>query len=212
MKESGKKDDAKVEGPLSIYLKSSDRAKFEVEEMLNKENSKLEEDQKEISEERKTAKSKKRKLEIFRKCRRKLEELTLNWNETKDMEEERRAKMIKEAAMKEILKETLNMKKRKVEEDDPLVIKPLKITLEAVKLQTDANSFMADVTADLGCDNGPDNPFPARFGQQMPKLEFTKPQLQLQASDQSEAELPAMDRAVQPIGTEMMSGTGPYGQ
>ena len=172
LKESERKEVAKVKGPLGDYFKPKylDRKKFEVEEMLEKENSKLEEDLKEIIEERKAAKSKKRKLVIFRKCKRKLEELILNWNETKDMEEDRRAKVIKEAAMEERLKETLTLKQRKAENDYPPEAKPLSSTKEADRLQPEANPFVAAVTADLGCDNGPSIPSSARFGQRMTKF------------------------------------------
>ena len=138
----------------------------------------------------------------------------MDWNETKDMEEERRFKVVKEAAMKERLKDKLKLKKRKADNtnDDPPEVKPLSITDEAVKLQPDANLFVAAVTADLGCDNGPTIPSSARFGHRMTKFKFMKPQLQLRVRDESKVELPAMDRAVQPIRDEMWSGTGPCGQ
>ena len=184
-----------------------------IEEILDAENLKLEKELREISEERKAAKSKKRKYELYRKCRRRLKDLTRNWNETKDIEEEeRRAKSVKEAAMKERLKYALNQKQRKVDDEETSGIRTLNITQKAVGLQPDANLFVAAVTADLGCDNGPSVPSPARFGHRMKNFEITKPQPKLRGRYESEDEFPAMDRAVQPIRDEMWSGTRPCGQ
>ena len=86
------------------------------------------------------------------------------------------------------------------------------VTGKVVGCKPEANLFVTAVTADLGCDNRPTVPSPARFGYKVKKLPITKPQLLVQDSSKSTAELPAMDRAIQPIRDETESGTGPCGQ
>ena len=56
---------------------------------------------KEMLDSKKKAKSKRKKLELYQECRKKLFLLMENWKETKGMEEERIFKKLKETAMKE---------------------------------------------------------------------------------------------------------------
>ena len=86
MKESRLKEISTEMGPLKEFCKEKglDRKKFDFEEKIDEENKEFEKELKEISQERKLAKSKKKRLETFRKCRRRLEDLVGNWKETKD--------------------------------------------------------------------------------------------------------------------------------
>ena len=218
LKES-KKEPAATLGPLEQFckMKGLAREKFDLEEKIEKENKELELELKEITQERKVSKSKRKKLEIYRKCRKRLENLTENWNETtKDREEQRKSKVLKEEAMKERLVKEIKETKPKLRKPDDRVkenleIKSLEVTKNVICAKSDANQFVAVSTADLGCDNKPTVPYSARFGCKQKKNLLTKPQL-LQESRRPEAELPAVDRAVRPMRDEPQSGTGPCGQ
>ena len=123
---------------------------------------------------------------------------------------------MKEEAMRERIKKELEETKpnsrRKVDRDIPnLEPKPPIATKTAIHTESEVNKFVTMQQADLGCDNVPKVPYPARFGCKLKEFRITKPQLQTE-SIESEAVLPAMDRAVQPMREEPVCGTGPFGQ
>ena len=138
---------------------------------------------KEITQERKSSKSKRKKLEIYRKCRNRLENLTDNWNETmKDREEQRKFKVLKEEAMKERLVKEMKETKPKLRKLDDRVkeileVSSVEVTKNVICTKPDAEQFVAVTTADLGCDNKPTVPYSARFGCKQKKPLITKPQL-----------------------------------
>ena len=134
----------------------------------------------------------------------------------KDKEEISNSKKLKEEAMKERIRKELKETKqnlRRKDDRDPtnLETKPSNVTKIAIHTESEANQFVAMRPADLGCDNVPTVPYPARFGCKLKKMKITKPQLQIE-SRRSEAVLPAMDQADQPMREEPEGGTGPFGQ
>ena len=68
---------------------------------------------KEILENKKSAKSKRKKLELYQKCRKKLFLIVKNWKETPGMEEETLFTKLKETAMKEKILEELGTRRIK---------------------------------------------------------------------------------------------------
>ena len=192
LKES-KKEPAATLGPLEQFckMKGLAREKFDLEEKIEKENNELEIELKEITQERKSSKSKRKKLEIYRKCRNRLENLTDNWNETtKDREEQRKFKVLKEEAMKERLVKEMKETKPKLRKLDDRVkeileVSSVEVTKNVICTKPDAEQFVAVTTADLGCDNKPTVPYSARFGCKQKKPLITKPQL-LQESRRTE--------------------------
>ena len=217
LKESSAKP-AAVPGPMEKFctMKGLARIKFDLEDRTEKENCNFENELKEITLERKLARSKKKKLDLYRKCRKRLEILTNDWKSMKDQEEMSNSKKLKEEAMKERIRKQMKETKqdsRREEVRDPtsLEIKPPIVTNKATFTESDVNQFVAMRPADLGCDNVPTVPYSARFGCKLNKMKITKPQLQME-SRRSEAVLPAMDRAVPPMRDEPVDGTGPFGQ
>ena len=134
LKES-KKEPAATLGPLEQFckMKGLAREKFDLEEKIEKENNELEIELKEITQERKSSKSKRKKLEIYRKCRKRLENLTDTWNETtEDREEQRKFNLLKEEAMKERLVKEMKETKPKLRKIDDRVQEILEVSSQEV--------------------------------------------------------------------------------
>ena len=89
LKESRMKESVKS-GPFESFCKKKglERKKEMWETRSEKEIEKKEEILKELKQERKVAKSKKRKLHLYKKCRRLLEENVLDWKKVREKEEE----------------------------------------------------------------------------------------------------------------------------
>ena len=112
---------------------------------------------KEIKLERKTAKSKKKKLEIYRKCRQKLASSLEDWQATPAIEEERKFRVLKEKARKEKIVIELGAVKMKEIEENLRKKQTLKNSIPIVTdlvecTALEAETFDAELPADLGCD------------------------------------------------------------
>ena len=192
LKESAKKGNVKV-GHFEKFCKEKgfERKKGLWEQEVEKEIEGYEKELKEISAERKVAKSKKRRLAIYRKSRERLPKLLEDWLDTPGKEEERKYKRLKEKAMKENIVEEIGRRKmkKKTEDDTSNEDIPDKSCQNANVRTcnvTLSNASNTEPAADLGCDNHPDVPYTTDCARMSQTL-FTKPQ-QRQTESSAEAD------------------------
>ena len=154
------------------------------EVVVENENSKNDKLVKEISSERKT-KSIKKRLDLFRKCRKTILSQLTDWKETPGVEEEKVFRNLKELSKKEhIVKEMSKQKLRrledrrnykKLEKEEDYEVAEVSLPLVPTKVMCKVQKQWKPRVADLGCDNLL-NPSSTADGGTHAKLIFTKPQ------------------------------------
>ena len=217
LKESSRKENTN-RGLFEVFCKEKglERKKDNWELEASNENKKVTEIVKEIKIERTAAKSKKKKLVLFRKCLENLKKIFEDEKSTPAAEEDRKFRSLKEKAKKEkIVKELGRSKLKQIEEENQRRMKttlPDKPIPQEAKLDSDScPTITFDVVprGDLGCDN-PIVPFPATDSVEMSIFKITKPQ---PSSDSTAAEAPVTSSPHQPgppIRNEMQV-VGPIG-
>ena len=192
LKESSRKENTN-RGLFQEFCKEKglERKKDNWELEASNENEKIAEIVQEIKIERKVARSKKKKLALFRKCLENLKKSFGDEKSTPAAEEERKFRSMKEKAKKENIVKELGRSKLKQIEEESLRRKkttlPDKTVVQESKLDCDSHpttNFDVVSQVDLGCDN-PTVPFPDTDSVEMTIFKITKPQ---QSSDSTAAE------------------------
>ena len=175
LKESKMKESVKS-GPFENFChkKGLNRKKEIWEIRSEKETERKEDILKELKAERKCARSKKKKLQLYKKGQAQLKENVLTWNETKATEEETLFREIKKIALQE------RREKKQEEKEEEGNLTSLKKVSNFVKnseewKETLAVTLFAPVATNLMCVS-PDQHSSATDCGELRKSKFTKPQ------------------------------------